>query len=98
MISTPMGQFLDAAEQKLSGLFSCAQNAQEFSLGCQEFEAFLEDAQPLLQAPNPLPLYEVSRLKSVVRKLTTIELVAKNNAALIGDMPDYVDQSLSGLR
>ena len=98
MTSTPMNEFLTAAEQKLSGLFSCAQNASEFHTQCQDFDLFILDAQQIFNAPNPLPADEISRLKSLQRKITTIELVARNNAALVSDMPDYVDQSLSGLR
>ena len=98
MTSTPMNEFLTAAEQKLSGLLSCAQNASEFHAQCQDFDVFISNSQQIFNAPNPLPADEISRLKSLQRKITTIELVARNNAALVSDMPDYVDQSLSGLR
>lgn len=98
MISTPMEEFLNSAEQQLSGLFSCAKNAHEFQANCEKLEQFIANSHDVLHAPNPLPFQEISRFKSLLRKLTTVERVAKNNAALIGDMPDYVDQSLSGLR
>jgi len=97
-ISNTMTDFLDVAEQKLSDAFSHARNAAEFSSCLQQFQSWLDEHSHILNAPNPLPKDQMSRIRSIVRKLTTLELVANNNAALVTDMPDYVDNSLSGLR
>jgi|GEM_PF-1914064 len=95
---THMNDFLTVAEKQVSDLFSHARNAQEFLVHCQSFEKFMSDSSDVFSAPNPLPYDEVKRLKALQRKLATIELVAKTNAGLVTDMPDYVDQSISGLR
>ncbi len=95
---TPMNDFLTVAEKQVSDLFSHAGNAQAFLTHCQAFDKFISDSSHYFTAPNPLPYNELKRLTALQRKLAMIELVAKTNAGLVTDMPDYVDQSISGLR
>ncbi|MGB2142552.1 MAG: hypothetical protein ACPH5R_09030 [Candidatus Puniceispirillaceae bacterium] len=58
----------------------------------------MSDSSAIFSAPNPLPADEIRRLKALQQKLATIELVANTNAGLVSDMPEYVDQSINGLR
>ena len=53
MISTPMEEFLNSAEQQLSGLFACAKNAHEFQANCEKLEQFIASSHDVLHAPNP---------------------------------------------
>jgi len=96
--STPMNEFLTVAERKVSDLFVRAKHAEEFLADCQAFDNFLSESSDLFSAPNPLPVDELKRLKALQKKLGMIELVAKTSAGLVSDMPEYVDQSINGLR
>ena len=96
--TTPMNEFLTVAERKVSDLFACAKHAPDFLVHCQAFDSFMSDSSAIFSAPNPLPADEIRRLKALQQKLVTIELVANTNAGLVSDMPEYVDQSINGLR
>ena len=81
---------LETAKQKLGGVSACLNDSKKFAHAVTDFDNWLETHSQQLSSASELDQNTREQVADILRQLTRLELQARHNANLVGDMQSYL--------
>ena len=81
---------LETAKQKLGGISACLNDSKKFAHAVTDFDSWLDAHSQQLSSASGLDQNTREQVADILRQLTRLELQARHNANLVGDMQSYL--------
>ena len=81
---------LETAKQKLGGISACLNDSKKFAHAVTDFDSWLDTHSQQLSSASDLNQNTREQVADILRQLTRLELQARHNANLVGDMQSYL--------
>ena len=81
---------LETARQKLGGISACLNDSKKFAHAVTDFDSWLDAHSQQLSSASDLDQNTREQVADILRQLTRLELQARHNANLVGDMQSYL--------
>ena len=81
---------LETARQKLGDISACLNDSKKFVHTVTDFDSWLEAHSQHLSIASDLDQNTREQVAAILRQLTRLELQARHNANLVGDMQSYL--------
>ncbi len=81
---------LETARQKLGGISACLNDSKKFAHAVTDFDSWLDTHSQQLSSASDLNQNTREQVADILRQLTRLELQARHNANLVGDMQSYL--------
>ena len=81
---------LETARQKLGGISACLNDSKKFAHSVTDFDSWLDAHSQQLSSASDLDQNTREQVADILRQLTRLELQARHNANLVGDMQSYL--------
>ena len=81
---------LETARQKLGGISACLNDSKKFAHAVTDFDSWLDAHSQQLSSASDLDQNTREQVADILRQLTRLELQARHNAHLVGDMQSYL--------
>ena len=81
---------LETARKKLGGISACLNDSKKFAHAVTDFDSWLDAHSQQLSSASDLNQNTREQVADILRQLTRLELQARHNANLVGDMQSYL--------
>ena len=81
---------VETARQKLGAISACLNDSKRFAHAVTDFDSWLEAHSQQLSSASELDQNTRGQVEDVLRQLTRLELQARHNENLVGDMQSYL--------
>ena len=81
---------LETARKKLGGISACLNDSKKFAHAVTDFDSWLDAHSQRLSSASDLDQNTREQVADILRQLTRLELQARHNANLVGDMQSYL--------
>ena len=81
---------LETARQKLGGISACLNDSKKFAHAVTDFDSWLDAHSQQLSSASDLDQNTREQVADILRQLSRLELQARHNANLVGDMQNYL--------
>lgn len=81
---------LETARKKLGGISACLNDSKKFAHAVTDFDSWLDAHSQQLSSASDLDQNTREQVADILRQLTRLELQARHNANLVGDMQSYL--------
>ena len=81
---------LETARKKLGGISACLNDSKKFAHAVTDFDSWLDAHSQQLSSASNLDQNTREQVADILRQLTRLELQARHNANLVGDMQSYL--------
>ena len=81
---------LETARQKLGGVSACLNDSKKFAHAVTDFDSWLAAHSQQLSSASDQDQTTRQHVADILRQLTRLELQARHNANLVGDMQSYL--------
>ena len=85
-------ELLETARRKLGGISACLNDSKKFAHAVTDFDSWLAALSPQLSSASELDQTTREQVADILRQLTRLELQARHNANLVGDMQSYLNE------